>query len=106
MNFADEITQHQYRYSGESIYSNIYQHAPEEKSLQYFDIHIILLLFLKAEHNLPKSLDIGLLMKLLKWCRSARSDLGALLGVVVLHRNQTYPSLAPLSAKSSRSIDL
>jgi hypothetical protein len=44
MNLADEIPQHQYRYGSESIYSKIDQHAPEEKPLQYFDIHIILLL--------------------------------------------------------------
>jgi hypothetical protein len=52
MNFADEIAQHQYRYSSESIYSNIDQHAPEEKFLQYFDIHIILLLLQLVWGNL------------------------------------------------------
>jgi len=49
MNFADEIAQDQYRYSSESIYSNIDQHAPKEKFLQYFDIHIIFLLLPNGE---------------------------------------------------------
>jgi hypothetical protein len=55
MNFADEIAQHQYRYSSENIYSNIDQHAPEEKSLQYFDIHIILLLLPNFELDCLKA---------------------------------------------------
>jgi hypothetical protein len=44
MNPADEIAKHQYCYGSESIYSRVDQQAPEEKSLQHFDIHIILLL--------------------------------------------------------------